>query len=253
MILRFLTAIQLTRLTLAFGAVSDLWFAIILTRAMGPFDLQTVTLPLGWVLAAGAFVAIGLFAFGEALNDVLDARHDSAFRPDRPIPAGRIMPVQAIVIVAASLMLAIVGAMILGELAVIFTLIAAAGILFYNAAGKFVPGAGIVTLGLIHAVHMLIPNVNPPIVLPTALVMTHAMAIAGVVYWYEGKRPRISVAGAGTGGAGLALLADDAVGLRSKAADALAGVCGFVADRFSSGRRAWICHDRAVEGFQSER
>ena len=33
-IARFLTAIQLTRLTMAFGAVSDVWFVVLATRAM---------------------------------------------------------------------------------------------------------------------------------------------------------------------------------------------------------------------------
>lgn len=192
LILRFLTAVQLTRLTMAFGAVSDLWFMILLTRALGPNDIPAATLPLWVALGGGCVVAVGLFAFGAALNDVLDARHDSAFSPDRPIPAGRIMPGQAIIVVAASLIVAVMGGLLLGQTALLLTLATAAAILFFNAAAKFVPGAGIVMLGLIHALHMMIPNVEPATVLPVAMVLTHSMAVAGAVYWFEGKRPRIS-------------------------------------------------------------
>ncbi len=191
-ILRFLTAIQLTRLTMAFGAVSDLWFIILLCRAIGRPDSPCNALPLWSALLMGLVIAVGLFAFGAALNDVLDARRDSAFSPDRPIPAGRIRVGQAIVVVASSLMLAVLGGAAFGQTALLLTVLTSAGILFYNVAAKYVPAAGVVTLGLIHGVHMLIPDLQPPSILPVALVMTHAMVIGGIVYWMEDKRPRIS-------------------------------------------------------------
>ena len=50
-------------------------------------------IPLSGVLLVGAVVAIGLFGFGGALNDLLDARHDSAFSPN-PAETGR-MPSSA--------------------------------------------------------------------------------------------------------------------------------------------------------------
>ena len=34
---KLLTAIRLTRLTMAFGAVSDIWFVILLTRVSGDY------------------------------------------------------------------------------------------------------------------------------------------------------------------------------------------------------------------------
>ncbi|MHC5001977.1 MAG: hypothetical protein ACYTJ0_02540 [Planctomycetota bacterium] len=172
---KLVSAIQLTRLTMAFGAVSDVWFVILVTQARDEYvDLPVHGMPLVAALLAGGVVAVGLFAYGAALNDVLDVRHDSAFSPDRPIPAGRIRLGQATVLVVGSLM------------------ITAATILFYNAAGKFIPSVGVVTIGIIHAAHMFIPNYQLSLTLPVWLVMTHAMIIATAVHRLEDKRPRLT-------------------------------------------------------------
>ncbi|MCZ6493698.1 MAG: hypothetical protein O6933_06420, partial [Planctomycetota bacterium] len=90
MFIKLITAIRLTRLTMAFGAVSDVWFVILLSGAQGSEVLAVGDAPrhLAAALLAGAVVAIGLFAYGASLNDVLDVRHDSTFSPHRPIPAG---------------------------------------------------------------------------------------------------------------------------------------------------------------------
>ena len=214
---RFMTAIQLTRLTVAFGAVSDLWFVILLARAeaakaanvtavaagetaevagdvmaagtTGPLA-GVVSMSLAAALAAGAIIAIGLFAFGASLNDVLDVRHDTTFRPDRPIPAGRIGFVQAVVITVTSLMIAVLAGVWIGLWSVCAVLLTAAGILFYNVTGKFIPSVGVVTIGLIHAAHMYIPNAALSFTAPVWLVMTHAMGIAAAVHVLEDKRPR---------------------------------------------------------------
>lgn len=187
-----MTAVQLTRLTMAFGAVSDIWFVILLSRALAEEGAShpTVTMPLVAALAMGALVAVGLFAYGASLNDVLDARHDSAFSPGRPIPAGRIRPGQAIVVTVGTLLLAVLAGASFGAWGLRLTLLTAVGILFYNAAGKFIPAVGFVTVGLVHAIHMLIPDVSLTFLLPVWLVMTHTTAIAAGAYLLEGKRPR---------------------------------------------------------------
>jgi 4-hydroxybenzoate polyprenyltransferase len=190
------TAIRLTRLTMAFGAVSDVWFVILLTRASGEYAaVEVARMPLGLALLAGAVVATGLFAYAASLNDVLDVRHDTAFSPDRPIPAGRIKLGQAIVVTVASLIITVVAAAPMGRLALWIMLLVAAAILFYNAAGKFIPSVGLVTIGLIHAAHMLIPNPRLSFTLPVWLVMTHAMAIGAAVHNFEDKRPRLGPRG----------------------------------------------------------
>jgi len=191
MLVRFISAIQLTRLTMAFGAISDLWFVMLYTRAVSDYEhVPVFGLPLWAALGAGAVVAVGLFAYGASLNDVLDVRHDSAFSPDRPIPAGRIKVGQAVVVAVGALIVAVLGGVLLGTWAVCLTLLIAAGLLFYNAAAKYIPPAGVVTIGLLHAGHMFIPNFNLSFVLPVWLVMTHTMVIAVAVHVLEDKRPR---------------------------------------------------------------
>jgi 4-hydroxybenzoate polyprenyltransferase len=192
-----MTAIQLTRLTTAFGAISDLWFIILYTKAprnQGEYtmlaDLQSM--PLGLALLASVLVAVGLFAYGASLNDILDVRHDAAFSPDRPLPAGRIRLGQAVVVTIGSLLLALLGSYWLGRRSFLVALLTAAVILFYNAAGKFIPAVGIVTIGLIHAAHMLIANPELTFTLPVWLIFTHVMVIAAMVHALEDKRPRLT-------------------------------------------------------------
>jgi 4-hydroxybenzoate polyprenyltransferase len=193
MFLRVITAVQLTRLTMAFGAVSDLWFIILLTRGSDGYthvDVHSMHLTLA--LAAGAVVAVGLFAYGASLNDVLDVRHDAAFSPQRPIPAGQIKVGQAIVVAVGALIVALLGAAAMGKWSVCIALVTAAGLLFYNATGKYIPPVGIITLGLIHVTHMFIPNHELTFTLPVWLVMTHAIGIAAAVHVLEDKRPQFS-------------------------------------------------------------
>ncbi|MCH8315979.1 MAG: UbiA family prenyltransferase, partial [Planctomycetes bacterium] len=193
LLVKIVSAIQLTRLTMAFGAVADVWFIILLTRANEEYNYLPVwNMPLFVALLAGVVVAVGLYAYGASLNDVLDVRHDTAFSPDRPIPAGHIRPAQAAVVTVGSLIVAVLGAVFLGMWAVCITLLTAAGLLFYNAAGKFIPAVGVLTIGLIHAAHMLIPNHQLTFMLPVWFVMTHTMAIATAVHVLEDKRPRFS-------------------------------------------------------------
>jgi len=226
---RLATAIQLTRLTVAFGAVADIWFVVLLVRAgmaggapaaagvagrsgaedppPGPVGIdaagpvpaapamdavlpEVAAMPLPAALLAGAIIAVGLFAYGASLNDVLDVRHDATFSPSRPIPAGRIGHAQAMVVTVGSLIVAVLGAAWIGTWSVCITLLTAAALLFYNATGKYIPAVGVVTMGLVHAAHMYIPAETLAFTWPVWLVMTHAVGIAAAVHVLEGKRPR---------------------------------------------------------------
>lgn len=191
---QILAAVQLTRLTMAFGAVSDVWLVILMSRALheGERGAPVIGMSLWLALFSGAIVAIGLFAYGASLNDVLDARHDSAFSPDRPIPSGRIRVSQAIIVTVGALLIAVLGGQAMGTWALQLTLLTAVGILFFNAAGKFIPAVGMVVIGLVHAIHMLIPNVALTFTWPVWFVMTHAVCVATAAYTFEGKRPRIT-------------------------------------------------------------
>ena len=94
---KLLTAFQLTRLSLVFGAIADVWFIVIYTRSDTRYDLlPAFEMPLAIDLVTAALLAVGLFAFATSLNDLLDLRHDAAFSPSRPLPAGRIRAGQAV-------------------------------------------------------------------------------------------------------------------------------------------------------------
>ena len=70
MLVKLVSAVQLTRLTMAFGAVADVWFIILLTRGMPEYEtIRVSTMSLFAALAAGAVIAVGLFAYGASLND----------------------------------------------------------------------------------------------------------------------------------------------------------------------------------------
>lgn len=190
---RLLSALQLVRLSLALGAVGELWFAVLLARS----DPSASALPVAGMtlfesLTVATIVAIGLYAFGASLNDVLDFRHDSAFSPDRPIPSGRIRSGQAVIVAMGALMIAVSCAVLFGRDALLTTVIVAAVILFFNAAGKHFPGMGLLLVGIIHAGHMLIPDQAPIIMLPAWLAMVHAIVVRAVAYRLEEKRPAIS-------------------------------------------------------------
>ena len=192
---RLLGTAQLTRLAMAVGAIGDVWFTVLFTRGQGQlYAYQPVAeeLPLWAALGCSALVAIGIFTFGASLNDLLDARYDSAFRPERPIPSGRVKPATVGIVIAAALIAALLGAIPLGTGALILTLIVAAGVLFYNATGKHVPGLGVIVIGAMTALHMLIPNYEMTFTLPVWLTMSHAVTITLASYILLRKRPYLS-------------------------------------------------------------
>jgi hypothetical protein len=193
-ITRVLTALQLTRVTLVFGAIGDLWFTILYTRTDDRYNYLPVfeDLPLSVALIAGAFVSIGLFAFAASLNDLLDLRHDSAFRPERPLPAGRIRSSHVAVIAVGSLLVAMAAAIPFGTGGLLLAVLTATAILFYDAAAKHVPAVGLLLAGLIHAAAMMIANIELAFTLPVWLVFTHTLVIATLVYRFESKRPVLS-------------------------------------------------------------
>ncbi|MSR18136.1 MAG: hypothetical protein EXS00_03040 [Phycisphaerales bacterium] len=189
---KFVALTEVTRAGMALGAVAEVWLIALLTRADPRYSyLPVYDMPLPTALLCTAATALGLFAFGAALNDFLDSRHDRAFSPYRPIPAGDLTSAQVLVIVVGSLLTAFAAALPLGEWALVLCLLSAAGIVLFNVAGKYLPAVGVVLLGLVHAGHMLIPNAQMTFTLPIWLAMTHAMAIAAISYSLEDKRPRI--------------------------------------------------------------
>jgi 4-hydroxybenzoate polyprenyltransferase len=193
---RIMPTFQLTRLSLVFGAVADAWFVILYTRGDARYNhVPAYNMPLLVDLVIAAVLSVGLFAFAGTLNDLLDQRHDATFSPDRPLPSGRIRAGQAVVIAVGSLLAAIAAAIPFGNLALIFAVLAATGILFYDTVGKHLPAMGITIAGLIHVAHMMVPNYDLTFTPPVWLIFTHVLAIAGLVHVLEDKRPRFGRVG----------------------------------------------------------
>ena len=207
--------IKLTRVTTGFGAVGNLWFVILWTRASSaePGTGWLGALPLWSALGGGMLVGIGLYAFGAALNDLLDHRRDRALAsPGRPLVEGSTSLELAVCAVAGSLVLAVLGATVFGTGAVLLTLALSVAILIFNVFGKFVPGAGLVLLSVIYAGHMLIPNIALAFLVPVWLVMTHAIAVLALAQTLGRRSPPISrraaaFALAGWGACSIALIA----------------------------------------------
>jgi hypothetical protein len=186
--------LRLARLTTAFAAVANLWFVVLWTRASAPERAGALLAdgPL-WLSLGGALVSgAALYGYGTALNDVVDMGRDRALRRDRPIPTGQATSDTAALTVAGTLILALLGASVLGPQAVMLTLLVALGIVAFNIAGKWVPGFGMVLLGLIYAGQMLAPNAELRFLWPVWLVMTHALVTSGVTHVLSGRPPRLT-------------------------------------------------------------
>ncbi len=186
--------LHLTRVTTAFAAVSNVWF-VILWSVYTEGESRTRALeqhPIGLLLLGGAASALGLYSYGACLNDILDVRRDRALRPERPLASGAISSETASVAVAATLILAVLGAAVFGIHSVLLTLALAVGILFFNAAARFIPGVGLVVLGLIYAGHMLVPNPGMRFLWPVWLVMTHSLLVAAATHVIARKVPPLS-------------------------------------------------------------
>ncbi len=185
---------QLARPGLALSAVSNGWMVVFLARSgldQGVSGGLVVEGGLPLVLALTALVSGGLHAYGIALNDVLDARHDRLFVPERPIAAGRVSQRTGVIVALVGLLAALAAAAVLGTGSVSLTLAVAGGILFYNTVGKHFAVTGIVTLSLVRAGHMFVPCPTLGFVFPIGLVMTHTLLATAMAHAQSGKRPRL--------------------------------------------------------------
>ena len=187
--------IELARFDLLFSVISNTWLITFLAFRIEPrSNLNPGLMQLGLFksLVITAVVSGGLVGFALALRDVLNARHDRAFAPARPIPSGRVHIQHAAAAAVLSLIIALTAALSLGKSSTVIALLASGGILFYNLAGRFIPAVGIVCLGLIHVLIMAIVNPYMSFAWPIILTMSHSMACATLRYFLAGKRPRIS-------------------------------------------------------------
>jgi 4-hydroxybenzoate polyprenyltransferase len=201
---RLLALLQLTRAALAFTAIADAWTVLLLRSPSLPAPGMT---RLIYRMLVTGIASFGLYAFGMALNDLLDARRDRIFAPRRPIPSGRIQPRSAVVVSLTLLMMALTAAAILTPLqftqkdtlhmsdfvpwSFILALATAALIVFYDATAKYLGGMGLVTLGAIRALHCLIGQPKTPLLFLSMILLTHVIILSTIAYKLENKRPRL--------------------------------------------------------------
>lgn len=117
-----------------------------------------------WAVARCCAGALLAYAAGMALNDAFDARTDARERPGRPIPSGRISPVQAMaagfaLLAGGTALLALEGAGTALPAAAL-----AACIVAYDAAHRFLPGAFL----LMAACRALVPFIAARAISPGA-------------------------------------------------------------------------------------
>ncbi len=187
--------LHLARVTTAFAAVGNVWLVILWSRSLGSEEVGGAAFaarPLWLLLGGGAACGLGLYAFGASLNDLLDARQDRAFRRSRPLASGVVGASGGVAAVVGSLMIGVLGGLVFGTTGVVLTLVCGVGIFVYNAAGKFVPGVGIVLLGVVASVMMLIPNPRLGFLWPVVVALTQTVGVALVRHHVGRRVPTIS-------------------------------------------------------------
>lgn len=194
-------AAEISRLPLAFGAVANVWLMVLLARSeagQGPDAAVTESarrigeLAPSVALVASAAFAVGFLAFGATLNDALDAKHDRAFAPDRPIPSGSLSQRRALHIALLALVVGLCGAIPFGSIALAGAIVLAVLILAYDAFAKHIPALGIVLAGLTTAASMLSLCPDSPSVVAVWLAMSQTMGVGLAAYLLAEKRPKLS-------------------------------------------------------------
>ena len=186
---RLAAGVQAARAGLAYGAMAEGWFAVAIAHRAGRLEGD-----LAILLLSMSIVSLGLFVFGVAMNDVLDRKQDRAFANERP---GRgLLSVQWLAALAVvSLLAALAAASQFGRSGMLVAGLAAGGIVAYNVLAKFIPAFGFVSLGAIGALHMLVPDQHPGVLLPFWFSMTFTAIVAGFVHRLRQKRPAATVRG----------------------------------------------------------
>jgi 4-hydroxybenzoate polyprenyltransferase len=195
----FLSWLQLTRLALVFTALSNIWLVVFWSDRVET-NLAATHPPLALRLALTAIAAGGLYIFGMTLNDVMDVRRDRALSPHRPLASGRLSLTTALITALTALLLAVAAAAWLGTTNTLFAIGCAGLIVLYNGGLKYLPGVGLLLLGLIRAANMLIADPGMAYLWPVWLTMSHVIGVSGLAYVLERKRPYMN------GGQALALI-----------------------------------------------
>ncbi|HEV2295538.1 MAG TPA: UbiA family prenyltransferase [Tepidisphaeraceae bacterium] len=146
-----------------------------------------------------ALISIGLYGFGMSLNDLIDRRRDRQLAPQRPLPSGRVGVITAHVICVLLALVALVGGILYSRWTgnpMSLLLVAWTGLLitFYDLAGKYLVGPGLLTLGLIRFFHAVVPAPDLPLLWHPLLLLNHVTILSLIAYHWEEKRPPLTPA-----------------------------------------------------------
>jgi hypothetical protein len=178
---------QHIRGSIAFGAACDAALSVVLTgRITGAGDRSLLLLSI----LAAAVAALGLIAYGAALNDLLDRRRDAVMSGSSVAAEHATGP--NVIIVVGALLLATFAAMTLGRDATYVALVLATLLLFHNAVARFIPAIGLVVPGAVLAGIMLVPDWRMPMPAAVWLAMTIVVLASVVVHVLADKRPVLS-------------------------------------------------------------
>ncbi len=186
-------AARLMRVKYSVVAIANSLTALFLRSATGYGDEWNIA-----AIVMLSLMSLGLFCFAVVTNDIIDLRRDRYLYPDRPLSSGAITIQQAYLIAAGLLVVGVSGGVAYalteggGFASVFFLAWLVVLIFFFNLAGKFVGGVGLLTLGLIGFFHAAVGQPRLSVIWHPLLIMDHVAAVAFVVYALEGRRPRLS-------------------------------------------------------------
>lgn len=194
---RVLPILQLTRMALVFTAISNsLCTYLLFLRHRYP-DGSLLEQVRWWHVIFIALISVGLYGFGMSLNDIIDRRRDRQLASHRPLPSGRVGLIAAHVICGFFALLAIAGAIAYSAsqmhwISLLLTIWVGLLIAFYDFAGKYLVGTGLLTLGMIRFFHAVIPAPYFPLLWHPLLLFTHVTILSAVAYDWEQKRPALT-------------------------------------------------------------
>jgi 4-hydroxybenzoate polyprenyltransferase len=196
---RLLAILQFTRMALVFTAVSNSLCEMQLSAqrktpgtptSLSILDIRQVVLI--------ALVSVGLYGFGMSLNDLIDRRRDRQLAAHRPLPSGRIGLSAAHLVCGILLAIACAASGLyvhfsqIGIMSFLLTVSTIVLICFYDFAGKYLVGAGLLTLGLIRFFHAIIPAPEVPLLWHPLVLFNHVTILSALAYSWEEKRPSLT-------------------------------------------------------------
>jgi hypothetical protein len=200
---RLLTVLQLTRMALVFTAIADAQCGLLLRVGtnLRPGQALAGVLRPEWMLAVGA-ISVGLYGFGMSYNDIIDRRRDQQIAAFRPLPSGRIGILTAHLVCVMLAVSAAAGGVLLyltgaGAMPMVLVGVTLGLIAFYDLAGKYLVGPGLLALGLVRFFQALVPAARThwpyvPVVWHPLWLLNHVAILSTVCYWWEEKRPALT-------------------------------------------------------------